>query len=363
MTWWGLQQICNPPFLLECGSLARVGGMPDLRATTKPPLLTALLGLFWVAAEFAAAQGGFVVFGRVSLPDGRPATRVKVYVEGSSGFNRDMLSDDQGNYEFRGLNSGRYRVSAKNPNVPEQYSDPAESDTSRAYNNRLQINVYLRFPMHGAKGAKPGTVSVADASQNIPKQARKNYEQGVKFQKENQPDKAMAEFNHAIELYPDYFQALTDRAQLYMQRNQLAEAEADFNRSLKINEKYAPSLRGAGYCQIQQRKFEDAVANLEKAISLEPKVALSHMLLGYANLSLDKYDDAARALQEAIKLSPEGAARAHVYLAETYAHENKYKEAADEIRLYLQAKPDAADARKLQELEKQWRAQAKAPKK
>jgi tetratricopeptide (TPR) repeat protein len=331
-----------------------------LRCATRWPIFV-VLGLLFGGG--VPAQGTFIVFGRVSLPDGRPAYRVKVYVEGSSGFNRDTISDDSGNYEFRGLTSGRYRVSAKNPDVPEQYSDPAESDTTRAYNNRLQINVSLRLPMHGEKGVKPGTVSVTDAAQSIPRQARRNYDQGVRFQKENQPDKAMVEFNHAIELYPDYFQALTDRAQLYMSRNQLAEAEADFNRSLKINEKYAPSLRGAGYCQIQQRKFEDAVATLEKAIALEPGVALSHMLLGYANLSLNKYDEAATALQQAIKLSPQSAARAHVYLAEVYSHENKYKEAADEIRVYLQAKPDAADAAKLQEMEKQWRAQAKAPKK
>jgi tetratricopeptide (TPR) repeat protein len=264
---------------------------------------------------------------------------------------------------MRGLGSGRYRVSAKNPEVPEQYSDPAESDTSRSYNNRLQINVYLRFPMHREKGAKPGTVSIADATQNIPKQARKNYEQGLKFQKDNQPDKALIEFNQAINLYPEYFQALTERANLYMQRNQLAEAEADFSRSLKLNDNYAPSLRGAGYCQIQQGKFDQAVTNLQKAISIEPNVALSHMLLGYAKLSLDQYDEAGRSLQQAIKLSPQGAARAHVYLAETYAHEGKFKEAADEIRTYLQVKPDAADASKLQEMEKQWRAQSKSPKK
>jgi hypothetical protein len=56
---------------------------------------------------------------------------------------------------------------------PEQYSDPAESDTTRAYNNRLQINVYLRLPMHGEKGKKPGTVSVADAAQSIPGRPQK----------------------------------------------------------------------------------------------------------------------------------------------------------------------------------------------
>jgi tetratricopeptide (TPR) repeat protein len=329
----------------------------------------ALFALFNVALLFgsssiaasAVRQGGFIIFGRVSLPDGRPAARVRVFIETTNGLKRDMLSDDQGNYEFRALGAGRYRLSATNPDEPKQYSEPAESDTTRAFANRLQVNIYLRFPQHDTEPTyKPGTVSAAEAAQNIPKPARKAYEQGLKLQKENQPEKALTEFNQAVELYPEYFQALTERANLLMGRNQLTEAAADFERALRLNDKYVPALRGLGYCQIQQKQFGAAVSNLERAFVMEPKVPLTLLLLGYANLSLGRYEPAKQCLQEALKLGPESAARAHVYLAEVFAHEQKFKEAADSIRRYLTLKPDAADAAGLRKMESDWRARAKA---
>ncbi|HWQ34638.1 MAG TPA: tetratricopeptide repeat protein [Blastocatellia bacterium] len=330
-----------------------------------------LLCLIWSALLFTGApvaagvvwQGGFVVFGRVALPDGKPATRVRVFIETLNGLKRETLSDDQGNYEFRGLGAGRYRLSATNPEEPRQFSEPAESDTTRAFANRLQVNIYLRLPHDDKREARPGTIHVAEVAQNIPKPARKAYEQGLRLQKENQADQALAQFSQAIELYPAYFQALTERANLLMTRNRLAEAETDFGQAVQLNGKYAPALRGIGYCQIQQRKFEAAVDNLEKAVSLEPQVALSHLLLGYARLSLNQYEQAKQALQQALKLGPESAARAHVYLGEVLAHEQKFREAADELRQYLKLKPDAADAAHLKALESEWRARSKAPQK
>jgi tetratricopeptide (TPR) repeat protein len=311
----------------------------------------------------AVRQGGVAVFGRVSLPDGKPAARVRVFIEAPNGLKRDMLSDDQGNYEFRGLSSGRYSLSATNPDEPEQYSEPAESDTTRAFSNRLRVDIYLRLPQHDAKTTyNPGTVNAAEAAQNIPKAARKAYDQGVKLQKENQHEKALIAFNQAVDLYPEYFQALTERASLLMGRNQLAEAAADFERALRLNDKYVPALRGLGYCQIQQKQFEAAVSNLERAFVMEPKVPLTLLLLGYANLSLGRYEPAQQCLEEALKLGPESAARAHVYLAEVFAHEQKFKEAADSIRRYLALKPDAPDAADLRKMESDWRDRGKAAK-
>ncbi|MBO0798139.1 MAG: hypothetical protein J2P31_04885, partial [Blastocatellia bacterium] len=76
----------------------------------------------------------------------------------------------------------------------------------------------------------------------------------------------------------------------------------------------------------------------------------------YADLSLNRYEQAKRELMEALKLGADCVVRAHVYLAEILAHEQKYKEAADEIRVYLRSKPDAADAESLRKLEADWRA-------
>ncbi|HEU0184468.1 MAG TPA: tetratricopeptide repeat protein, partial [Blastocatellia bacterium] len=322
------------------------------------------LAIYSVFIASPAGQGGVAVFGRVSLPDGRPAARVRVFIETNNGLKREMLSDDQGNYEFRGLGGGRYRLSAINPNEPKQYSEPAESDTGRAaVSNRFQVDIYLRLPQHDTETTyNPGVVNAAEAAQNIPKAARKAYDQGVRLQKENQQEKAFIAFNQAIELYPEYFQALTERANLLMGGGQLAKAAADFERALRLNEKYVPALRGLGYCQIQQKQFEAAVSNLERAFAMDPKVPLTLLLLGYANLSLNRYEPAKQCLEEALKLGPESAARAHVYLAEVFANEQKFKEAADSIRRYLNLKPDAADAANLRKMESDWRERGKAVK-
>jgi tetratricopeptide (TPR) repeat protein len=314
-----------------------------------------------VQAQLGTVGGpGFIVFGRVYLPDGKPASRVKVYLEMPNGLNRYIPSDDSGNYEFRGVTAGRYKVKALNPNAPEQYSDVAESDSTRAYSNRVQIDVYLRLPLHkGEPGTNPGTISVAEATQNIPKTARKAFEQGLKLQKDNQPDKALAQFDQAIQEYVEYFQALTERGNLRMMRNQLTEATADFERALHLNAKYAPALRGLGYCQLQQKQFAAAIANLENTYTLAPNDAMTLMLLGYANLSLNRYEPARQCLQEALRLDAKSAARAHVYLGEIFAQEQKFSEAADAVRAYLKLKPDAADAAQLKELEAKWRARSK----
>lgn len=316
------------------------------------------------AIQLGAAQvggGGFTIFGRVSLPDGRPArARIKVFIEALNGLKRDTLTNEDGRYEFLGMSGGRYRIYAVNPDAPEQYCDPIQADTNRAYSNRLQVDVPLRFPLHkDKKDANPGVVSAAEAAQNIPKPARKAYEQGMKLQKENQAEKALAQFTQAIELYPEYFQALTERANLLMQQNKLPESEADFERALRLNAKYAPALRGIGYCQIQQKKFAAAVSNLENAFVLEPNVPMTLLLLGYGNLSLGHYEEAKQCLEQALKLNQEAAARAHVYLAEIYAHEQKFIEAANEIRAYLNVKPDASDAASLRKMETEWRARNK----
>lgn len=322
--------------------------------------LATLLVLILSSNQSVPGQGNFVVFGRVSLPDGKPAARVKVKLDGPRGLTVETQTDDQGNYEFRGMGQGRYHMSATNFEAPEQYSDPASSDTTRAYSNRLQIDIYLRLPLHSNKEErKPGTVNVKEATQNVPKPARQAYEKGVRFQKDNLPDKALQNFNQALEIYPEYFQALTDRGNLLMQQNKLPEALADFERALQINDRHSPALRGAGYCNIQQRKYEEAIGQLEKSLLYEPKIALTHMLLGYANLSLNRFDQAKIALEQALKLGGDNVVRARVYLAQLLAHEGKYKEAADEIRAYLRLRPDAADADYLKKLELDWRARSK----
>jgi tetratricopeptide (TPR) repeat protein len=318
-------------------------------------------------------QGGLVVFGRVYQPDGQPAVRAKVRIEIVNGFWREVWSDDQGKFEFRAIPAGRYRLAATNPEVAEQFSEPAESDSTRSFANRLQVDLYLRLPVKVGDGGRPPggssiLVSVEEAGQKIPGGARKAYEQGMKLQRENEPVKALLQFDRAIEIFPGYYQALTERGNVRMARGLLSEAAGDFEQALRLNARYALALRGLGYCQLQQRQFEAAIVSLEKAYAAAPEVPLTLVLLGYGNMLLDRIGLARQCFVEALRLDEKAAARAHVYLGEIEAKEGNYAAAAEQVRLYLSINTggaggtETADTGALRQREEEWRQKAKSAK-
>ena len=321
-------------------------------------IIAALMALVLAVVDSSALQAGFSIYGTVSLPDGNPAIRVIVRISGLSGLNREVRTDNQGRYEFQGIPSGRYRLTVTNPADPSQFTDAVEADTSRTAGNRLLVHLYLRAAQ-AKKESKAGVVSMAEASQQIPKDARKAFEEALRLKADNQLDQALKVFTRAIDFYPSYFQALAERGQLHIAKNQIVEAIADFERAVKLNEEWGPALRGLGYCYLEQQKFEDASRFLERAVAAEPGVANTHLFLGIATLALDRRGAAKSALQEALRLDSKGAVTAHIYLADLYARQERYTEAADELQIYLAASPGAPNAPRLKAKEAELRARTK----
>jgi Tfp pilus assembly protein PilF len=328
------------------------------------PLALATLLCFSVTVVRGAWQGGFVVTGRVSLPGGRPASRVMVKIEGLSGLSREVMSDDQGVYEIRGIIAGRYRMTVRDPNDPSLYTDPVEADTTRSGVNRLVVHIFLRRAKDTKEEIhKPAVVSVVEASQNVPKEARKVFEQGIKYKKDGKHDKAIESFTQAVKIFPDYFRALAERGELLLGTGKCSEAFADFERVLTLDEKYSPALRGAGYCRLEQQQFPEAARYLMRALHADPNDASAHLFLGIALITLNQDELAKEELREALKLDRDGAASAHIYLADIFTRSRQYKQAADELQIYLRAKPTASNAERLKAKEADLRARARtAPK-
>ena len=331
------------------------GGTSNARRVSIIALVIAIVG---ASVDSSALQAGFSINGTVSLPDGNPAIRVIVRISGLSGLNREVRTDNQGRYDFQGIPAGRYRLTVTNPAEPSQFTDAVEADTSRTAGNRLLVHLYLRTAQ-AKKEPRAGVLSLAEASQQIPKDARKAFVEALRLKADNQIDQALKIFTKAIDLYPSYFQALAERGQLQIAKNQIAGAIADFERAVKLNEEWGPALRGLGYCYLEQQKFEDAAQFLERAVASEPGVANTHLFFGIASLALDRRDAANKALQEALRLDSKVAVTAHIYLADPYTRQERYTEAADELRIYLAARPGAPNAAKLKAKEAELRARTK----
>jgi tetratricopeptide (TPR) repeat protein len=193
--------------------------------------------------------------------------------------------------------------------------------------------------------------------QQIPKAAQKSFDQAIRQRSERRYEEALKSFDRSIEQFANYFQAFSERGHLRIALGDAAGAARDFEQALKINPGYGPALRGVGFCEFQQGKFADAVRDLEKAVDAESPNATTCLFLGMSRLALGLRDQARAALKKALTIDPNGAARAHVHLANLCIKENKPQEAIAEIEAYLAAVPNAPDADKLRALLSQLRAQ------
>ena len=299
----------------------------------------------------------YVIFGNVRLPDGAPARQIPVMLTNMTGFDRRTFTDDGGRYELRDLPRGHYYLSASNPKDPDQVSDNAEVDTSRVFITRITANLYLRYRSMKTvqQPSDSPVISARESAQHVPRKALKSFNQGIKSSQEGRFKEAEREFTRAIEIFPDYFQALSERGSLYVALGRLAEAGRDFKDSLKINPEYGPALRGSGICEFHAGKYTDALSYLEKAVAAEPNVAKDYMLLGLTYGALDRWGAARMAFQQALSLDPKGFARAHFHLANIYIRENRTAEAINELDAYLAALPEAPDREKVITLQSQLR--------
>lgn len=347
----------------------------SLAVVLKRHFLTALLYFGWATILVCASQASIqaqrqrsadrptqvTIEGQVSLPDDRPATHVRVKLSTPSGITRETLTNDNGRYEFTEVLPGTYYLTANSLIDPSLNSDRIQTDTSQTITGNVSVDVSLRAaPAVAGGGTKPSVITVAEAEQRVPKEARKAFKQGLKLKGDNQPDKALASISQAIELYPEYFQALTQRGDLYLSMHKLAEAAADFDRALKVNALYEPALRGAGYCRLEKGDFAEAARYLDQAARAAPDNASTLLLLGIAKLELNRTEEARQALRKALELDAVGAARAHIHLAKLYAREHQYQQAADELHLYLETAVTDPDLAELRRVEAQWRARAQA---
>ena len=312
-----------------------------------------------VLCSFALfAQNQYTIYGVVRQPNGLPVRGAVVELSGQ-GTSLRAFADDLGRYELQGVARGNYRMTVSNPADPKQSMEPLEVDTSQFASNRVLVNLFLRnaSQVEAPKAPAPGVVSLGEAGEQVPKPAQKAFGKAVELRGKGKNEEALKNFNKAVEIYPAYFRALTERGHLYITLQRPDDARKDFAQALELNPRYGPALRGAGICEFQQGKFAEAVQTLTRATDAEPGNATNYLFIGIADAALNRRDQARSALTKALSIDPAGSARAHVHLANLSMKEGRPKEAIQEIEAYLDAAPKAPDADHFRKVLDQLRAQ------
>jgi tetratricopeptide (TPR) repeat protein len=125
----------------------------------------------------------------------------------------------------------------------------------------------------------------------------------VAFQR-GQLQRAVERLSRALQIRPDFPQALSNLGSVMLGMGRVEQAEKLFRMALKYDPDYPEAVANLGALLNTREQFEDALPVLERAVALRPGHAMSHNNLGNALEELDRNDQALAAYEQARRLAP-----------------------------------------------------------
>lgn len=165
---------------------------------------------------------------------------------------------------------------------------------------------------------------------------------GSYFQKHNQLDSALNNFNEAIRLKSSFPEARTNRSDVFRVQGKYALAIADCDTAIAADKNYveAHMNRGIAYCFVG--KYDDALKDFSFVISKKPNDASVYCNRGNLYDMKGKTDSAFSDYNEAIRLDP-GYADAYFSRGRTYVKMKKYKLAIADLNHALELNTSTPD--------------------
>jgi len=154
-------------------------------------------------------------------------------------------------------------------------------------------------------------------------------------------DQALASFDAAIRLKADYAEAHVNRAVTLVKLHRPEQALAAFGDAIRFNPGLAAAYNNRGNLLMTQHRLRDALADYEQAIRLQPAYADAFLNQGNVLKTLSRPQDAVASYDRAIALAP-GLAQAHNNRGTALRALHRSEEALASYREALRLKPDYA---------------------
>lgn len=273
----------------------------------------------------------FEVSGQVNVAGTNdPARDVQVRLERFSGGLVDQISTDtRGRFRFANLQRGYYKVIINTPGF-----GPTQQDADLT----LLFKTYLVFTLNSTaarSGASPG-VDVIDA--RIPPNARQEYARGREALAKKGDKDAVAHFQKAISIYPEFFEAHLLLGTAFVDLREWEHAESEFLSALAIKPDNPAAMLALGEVYWREKRYDEAEKILIEGLKLEEKNWHGHFTL--SRLYWDKADvmKAGPEIGRTLQLKPEFA-EAHLLAGNILLRLNQPQRAQVEYEEYLRLAP------------------------
>jgi Tfp pilus assembly protein PilF len=250
-------------------------------------------------------------------------------------------TNQSGHFEFTRISPGTYTVVATSG--LQQASERVD-----ASNFSNSVNVRLQGVGKPADGVEGNSISIAQY--RVPAKAREAYRTAHEAVEKGKMDDAHKHLTKALELCPNYAEALTLRGVLALNQQDSQAAITDLDKAIQADGNYAMAYLVMGSALNMQGKFDEAIRSLQRGQSLAPNYWQGYFEMGKSYIGKANYPDALRQLERAQSLAPGdypliSLLRAHALLAM-----KQFPEAMTALQAFLQKDPQGPNSDKARKM-------------
>lgn len=287
------------------------------------------------------------ITGTVLSPSGqRMERRVSVRLNTMEKGDRVSMTDDSGNFAFRGLPNGDYQLVidkekdyeplTQNVNVFQMRGTPGQN-----------VLVSIRLKYKAELAPKPGVVNAALAG--VPAKALAYFKKASELAAAGDRRAAIEQFTLAIAEHPKFTLAYSDMGVQYLKLGDPERADEAFLAALGIDPDAFAPLMNHGIVLVHLKKYQDAEKVLRDVLAANEHTPAAHYFLGQALAYQGKFDESEKELSTALKTGGPEMNEARRLLAIIYSSRGEKSKMATELEAYLRLAPNAPDAAQLKQ--------------
>jgi Flp pilus assembly protein TadD len=312
-----------------------------------------------LTSSFAQSRGnvisGFVFDAATRAPV--PGVYVELMNDVYSTLSR-AKTDGTGRFRFNGLSSGTFKIKVLpyGTNYLEEVQDVTIVNNSFGSgtvvtSDHVYLDIYLKLDKRKANSSEfypPGSVFV----QNIPQAARDFYKKGsAQLQNPKEADLGLENLKKALEIFPDYYDALDRLGIEYVRRHQYFESLPHLIKAIQINQRSFSSFYALGLAAYNLKQMKEAVEAFRSATILNKQSVYARLQHGRALRIVGNYKQAEDELVKAKTLSKDSPiGEIHWQLGLLYEKLERYNEAASELESFLKTQSDITNVQQIKDL-------------
>jgi predicted Zn-dependent protease len=288
------------------------------------------------------------ISGTVQDTMGNPLQNVRVELtDGGGTVVNSAYTGPSGRFEFTRVAAGTYQIVATSG-----LQQASERVDASSFSNMVSIRMQgSGKPADGVEGD-----SISIAQYRVPAKAREAYRKAHSALEKGKLDDASKHLAKALEICPNYAEALTLRGILELNRQDSQAAVADLDKAIKADANYAMAYMVMGSALNMQSKFDEAIRALQRGESLAPNYWQAHFEMGKSYIGKADYPAALRQLERAESLAPEEYALIYLLRAHALLSMKQFPEAMTALQAYLQKDPKGANVEQAQKMMEQAQA-------